>query len=267
VLTGIVAGAMLGAGPGALAGAGLAGTAPAGGSARAWTDQAHDTPLELLAGRIASHIAGRSVSVDCETSAAWFALAKGLGIDPAAESGYVATSWNGDDGQLIGSSSTAVLAPGICGPLARFALASSTECPAGARTTLGLAPSSPPARCSGSVLKGAGSSARHAASSIAILTLAHESVHLGGIVGGTLSNGVAVGDPQAEAKADCYGMQWMPYVAEQLGDSPADAQAIATYFWKTIYPLGRTANPAYWTRACRPGGALDLRLHAGKSWP
>ena len=82
---------------------------------------------------------------------------------------------------------------------------------------------------------------------IAILTLAHESIHLSGIVGGTLSNGLAVGDPQAEAKADCYGMQWMPYVAEQLGDTPDDAQAIARYFWDKVYPLDLTLDPEYWS--------------------
>ncbi len=73
--------------------------------------------------------------------------------------------------------------------------------------------------------------------SIAILTLAHESIHLGGAVGGMLSNGLTVGDPQAEAKGDCFGMQWMPYVARQLGDTPDDAQAIARYFWDKVYPL------------------------------
>ncbi len=102
---------------------------------------------------------------------------------------------------------------------------------------------------------------------IAILTLAHESIHLSGIVGGTLSNGLAVGDPQAEAKADCYGMQWMPYVAEQLGDTPDDAQAIARYFWDKVYPLDLTLAPEYWSAQCVSGGALDLHLPGATAWP
>ncbi len=101
----------------------------------------------------------------------------------------------------------------------------------------------------------------------AILTLAHEAVHLGGIVGGTLANGQQVGDPQAEAKADCYGMQWMPYVAEQLGDSAGDAQAIAEYFYDKIYPIVETNDPSYWSPECRPGGALDIRPPGTTAWP
>ena len=102
---------------------------------------------------------------------------------------------------------------------------------------------------------------------IAILTLAHESIHLGGTVGGTLSNGLAVGDPEAEAKADCYGMQWMPYVAEQLGATPDDALAIARYFWDKVYPLSRAAHPEYWSPDCRPGGSLDTRAPGTAAWP
>ena len=109
--------------------------------------------------------------------------------------------------------------------------------------------------------------AKYAVYADAILTLAHESIHLSGIVGGTLSNGLQVGDPEAEAKADCYGMQWMPYVAEQLGDTADDAQAIATYFWDKIYPLSKVTNPQYWSPDCRPGGALDLHLPGTTSWP
>jgi hypothetical protein len=102
---------------------------------------------------------------------------------------------------------------------------------------------------------------------IAIFTLAHEAIHLGGVVGGTLSNGTAVGDPQAEAKADCYGMQWIPYVAQQLGDTPDDAQAIARYVWDKVYPLSQPTHPEYWSPDCRPGGALDERPAGATAWP
>ena len=31
-------------------------------------------------------------------------------------------------------------------------------------------------------------------------------------------------------------MQWMPFVAQQLGATADDAQAIAVYYWDVIYP-------------------------------
>ena len=61
-------------------------------------------------------------------------------------------------------------------------------------------------------------------------------------------------------------MQWMPYVAEQLGDTPDDALAIARYFWDKVYPLD-ISHPPYWSADCRPGGALDLHLPGSTSWP
>jgi len=100
-----------------------------------------------------------------------------------------------------------------------------------------------------------------------MLTLAHESIHLSGVVAGVLSNGVAAGDQQAEAKADCYGMQWVPYVAEQLGDAPDDAQAIADFLWDDLYPLLEQAQPNYWSGDCHPGGPTDMRPAGSTAWP
>src|SRR5262249_39716239 len=77
---------------------------------------------------------------------------------------------------------------------------------------------------------------RYAGYANALLTLAHEAIHLGGTVGIQFGNGAVAGDPQAEAKAQCYGLQWLPYVAEQLGDTPDDAQALARYTWENLYP-------------------------------
>jgi hypothetical protein len=103
---------------------------------------------------------------------------------------------------------------------------------------------------------------------IAIETLAHEAVHLGGVVGLQFSNGRSVGDPLAEAKAQCYGMQWMAFAAEQLGDTPDDAQALATYYWDRIYPhYEGLLGGRYWSAECRPGGALDMRPPGDAAWP
>jgi hypothetical protein len=103
---------------------------------------------------------------------------------------------------------------------------------------------------------------------IAIETLAHEAVHLGGVVGLQLASGRSVGDPLAEAKAQCYGMQWMAFAAEQLGDTPDDAQALATYYWDRIYPRYEgVLGGRYWSADCRPGGTLDLRPPGDTAWP
>jgi hypothetical protein len=100
---------------------------------------------------------------------------------------------------------------------------------------------------------------------LAMLVLAHESIHLGGAVGGVLSSGLAVGDQQAEAHANCWGLQWIPTVAEQLGATPDDASAIAAYAFDHIYPGYQ--GTAYWSADCRPGGAMDIRPAGSPAWP
>jgi hypothetical protein len=226
------------------------------------TDPGHATPLELLASTIASHIANRQVSVRCESDANWSTVVSQAGGDPNGESGFVATQWNGTTGQLLSLSPMMELSSGICLPLQQFATATvkPTTClPRSVPCYLGDGRTAAP--------QNAAYWARYESISIAILTLAHESIHLSGTVGGTLQNGLSVGDPQAEAKADCFGMQWMPYVAEQLGDTPADAQTVARYFWDKVYGLSRATHPQYWSADCRPGGALDERAAETTAWP
>ena len=60
----------------------------------------------------------------------------------------------------------------------------------------------------------------------------------------------------------------MPFVAQQLGATADDAQAIALYYWDVIYPQYQTgAYSQYWSSECRKGGALDLRLPGNTAWP
>ena len=100
----------------------------------------------------------------------------------------------------------------------------------------------------------------------AIRILAHESIHLGGVVvGSRLPNGGIGGDPLAEAKADCYGMQWMPYVAQQLGATADDAHAIARFYYAVIYT--RFVGTQYWSADCKAGGVMDLKLAGPAPWP
>jgi hypothetical protein len=233
------------------------------------------------------------VSIDCEGDSDWAQLVSGYGGDPNAESGYVPSQWNSATGQLVSLSSSAYLASNACLPLMQFAEATTkpTKCVAVAATAV-LNGTHTVQAAGHRVTRRSTTRARRAAAgpcylgngktaapmtpgfwtnyslyAMAILTLAHESIHLSGIVGGTLPGGQQVGDPQAEAKADCFGMQWMPYVAEQLGDTPDDAQAIAEYFYDKIYPLVEQNDPSYWSPDCRPGGALDIRPAGTTAWP
>jgi len=251
--------------------------------------------LERLAGEIASHIAGRSVTVRCESADDWAALATGHSLDPNGEDGYVGSTWDEASGTLESLSTVAELdGATVCSPLSAFAAAAPkpTKCalppalvraapgrPAGGSARRSLAATArarsplPPAPC----YLGGGRAVRSLPPSYwltyerdawAMLTLAHEAIHLSGVVGGVLADGTPVGDPQAEAKADCFGLQWVPYVADQLGDTVDDAQAIAEFIWDEIYPAIRTSDHSeYWSAQCAPGGQLDIRPAGATAWP
>ncbi len=264
----------------------------------------------MLASRIASTIAGRTVTVRCEGDTDWRALVARQGADPSAELGYVGVGFAAG-GQLTSLSTAAELAgQSVCLPLKAFAVAATkpTKCRSAAlvtatvkvptrvrvrrtlvvggrrRTTstwvtrlvskrvVKTGPFGAPAPCYPPAGRVQALEATfwidYDAYATAILTLAHESIHLGGVVNLRLSSGTIVGDPLAEAKAQCYGMQWMPYVAEQLGDTPDDAQAVATYYWDRDYPRYQQFDRGeYWSAECKPGGALDLHLAGATAWP
>ena len=275
-----------------------------------WTNPDHRSSLELLLGTIASHIAGREVTVRCEGESDWFKLAVEGRADPDSELGFIrGVAYDRTTGQLLTLPNYVELnGTKICLPLKTFAVATSkpTKCATMSitpkksvkvrerarrvvvihgksqvktiwitrtvvrpeRTTIG-----PPASCylgSTNVARMMSTAywADYSRYAEAMLTLAHESIHLSGVVGGRLSNGVQAGVPNAEAKATCYGMQWMPYVAEQLGDTSGDALAIAQFFWDFQYPRIQTGpNPQYWSADCKPGGAMDVRLAGTTDWP
>jgi hypothetical protein len=103
----------------------------------------------------------------------------------------------------------------------------------------------------------------------ALITLAHESIH---VIQGTKGN-VVPADTLVEAQAECSGMQWTAQVAQQLGDTPDDAQTVADYLWLLTYP--GEANPTddyskqhpYWSADCVAGGPLDIRPPGSTVWP
>jgi len=86
----------------------------------------------------------------------------------------------------------------------------------------------------------------------ALETVAHESYHILGY--------------RNEAQVDCYGMQSIWFVANRLGASVAESQALASYFATRLYPLRRAQTPRYWSAQCRDGGAYDLRRSLAR-WP
>lgn len=87
---------------------------------------------------------------------------------------------------------------------------------------------------------------------MALAVVAHESYHVLGY-----SN---------EAQVECYGMQSIWYVANKLGASVAEAQALGTLYATRMYPNRRTQTPTYWSAECRDGGKYDLRP-ARTGWP
>jgi hypothetical protein len=275
-----------------------------------WTNPDHTSQLENLLGLIASHIAGRPVSMRCEGENDWTTLVIQSRGDPNAELGYVrGVTYDPTTGAVQTLPNFAELnGTKVCLPLQQFALATTkpTKCP----TRIATAPTpvkvrvrvkrlvtvdgkthvttawltktlirpgrivdGPPAPCyqGNENYTQAMTTAYWTNYSVvaqAILTIAHEAIHLSGVVGGRLRGGIYGGDPEAEAKANCEGMQWLPYVAEQLGDTPDDAQAIATYYWQLIYPLiQNSAYPGYWSSDCVPGGAMDIRPAGSTVWP
>lgn len=298
-----------------MATAARADTAPFSDTGLPWTEPSHRSPLELLAGAVASTIAARPVSIRCQGDNDWSVLASQSAFDTARVWGYV--EWRAyTSGAIHSISEFAQLSPQACLALQNFALAAPTKptkCATSRTVTVTTAQvvsqrqrvrvavtklvkgkqtrttvltwrtvrqtvpvrstktePGAPAPCFANDVRANASDAtywnRYESYAFALQTLAHEAVHLGGMVGGTLRNGVASGHPDSEARADCYGMQWLPYVAQQLGAAPDDAQAIARYYATVTYPRRQQQSPAYWSAECRDGGALDLRPDTNV-WP
>ncbi len=260
-----------------------------------WTNPTHEGELELLLSRVATHIANKPVTVRCEGDTDWRKLVTERGGDPDAELGYVGVDFSRRTGELRFLADFAELTGDtVCLPLKRFAVAATkpTKCVVTRfkrstvyvkKTINGAAKrvpkvvvtkvKSPPARCYLGNMKVAREMPdaywdAYWDYATAILTVAHESIHLGGMVGVRFGNGVVAGDPDSEAKANCYGMQWMSYVAQQLGAAPDDAQAIAFFYWDLVYPNYKgSVYGNYWSADCRPGGPMDIRPAGKTAWP
>ena len=82
-----------------------------------------------------------------------------------------------------------------------------------------------------------------------IVTLAHESWHLRGIVD--------------EGQTQCYALQTTERVALRLGVSPEDARLIAL---RVAADEAASPRGEYHSAECRPGGAYDLN-RSTRDWP
>ena len=82
-----------------------------------------------------------------------------------------------------------------------------------------------------------------------LVTLAHESWHLRGVV--------------VEAETQCYAVQTVEAFARRLGVSPRDARLLA---FGVARDNALRATGEYHSPHCRPGGAFDLRP-ATAAWP
>jgi hypothetical protein len=76
---------------------------------------------------------------------------------------------------------------------------------------------------------------------LAVVTLAHESVHLAGVAD--------------EPTAECHGIQLSDRAARALGAKPAFAQELKDAYWDHYGEI----PTVYRSRECRDGGKLDLR--------
>jgi hypothetical protein len=98
-------------------------------------------------------------------------------------------------------------------------------------------------------LLGGGCDPETLAAARGVVTLAHESWHLRGIVD--------------EARTQCYAVQTTEAVALALGVAPIDARALAL---RVAADDARAPRGEYHAPACRPGGAYDLRPET-PDWP
>jgi hypothetical protein len=267
-----------------------------------WADPAHQGELELVAGRIASSLAGRPAVVRCESPSSWQALADQFGFDANPELGYIPVAYDATAQTVLTDSTQIELSPQVCLALQQFASADPkpTTCTivitkyktvlvkrrvlVRERTTTGgrvriravwrvedvptrvaqQTRSTPqPCFARGAPVSGMSNAywSRYADAASALLVLAHETVHLGQYRAGS----PVPGTDAAESEAQCVGMQWMASVAVQLGDTPADAEAIAQFTYENLYPNFK--GTPYWSADCVSGGALDRRGAGHRAWP
>jgi hypothetical protein len=220
------------------------------------------SPLEAHARVIATKIAGRSASVVCKSPDEWDAFTKERGVGPLA--GHVPLVWDARLGWHPGN--VAEINPLVCQSLEVFwnapdKSAITTHCQVGEA----LVKKSKAVRVRVKV-KGRWvwrTKRKTIVESVpeyglcpdvrryteAIQTIAHEPIHIGGV----LDEGVT----------ECWGMQHFAEVAEHFGAPPELTRELVAIFWTRFYP---TEGPVYYRPDCQNGSALDLNP-TSDIWP
>jgi len=186
----------------------------------AWTFEKHSRAAdERPLSAVATELAGRPVHVRCQSF--WQAL-----VDVNSRLGDVPFP----DGR---AASYTHITRKMCGQLSRFRRAR-------AHPELACLAAFDWSRFDGSDPAMAACSRRANDTAEALMTLAHESMHLRGWAD--------------EATAQCYGLQELAFTVEQLGGSPAEGRAVADY----MLSLQKWLPEDYQSGECAAGGKLDL---------
>jgi hypothetical protein len=186
----------------------------------AWTFEKHSRAAnERALSAVATELAGRPVHVRCQTF--WQAL-----VDVNSRLGDVPFP----DGR---AASYTHITRKMCGQLSRFRHSRS-------HPELACLAAFDWSRFDGSDPAMAACSRRANDTAEALMTLAHESMHLRGWAD--------------EATAQCYGLQELAFTVEQLGGSLAEGRAVAAY----MLALQKWLPEDYQSGDCVPGGKLDL---------
>ena len=243
------------------------------------------TPFEAHASNIASEIAERRVSVQCNDDLGWSALGAQLGFDPRSVWGFVLFRVNRLTGR-IGPDDTTQIAPFACTYLDDFwgAADKTTQkmCRTGTRIEYRTEARTEYRSVTKTVrkrvkVKGKWTWRRVKVTQrvpvqvqvqvavevpvqevcsdwdkklFGVETLSHESVHLYGI--------------DDEAVAECFGLQTLAWVAWKLGATPAFAVEAAKDYAAMYDELW--GGTEYYSPECRDGGQLDL-APAQQGWP
>ena len=98
----------------------------------------------------------------------------------------------------------------------------------------------------------------------AIFALAHESIHLGGAVGGRLASGY-LSEISRPRRTQIATAAMDPVARNAARRHPDDAATPRQYAYTIIYPSYR--GTAYWSADCVPGGAMDTPPDKSGQWP
>ena len=231
----------------------VAGPARGAGSTPPWSGgDGRTSPFERTLTSIAGSLAGGGASIECVAPPAWKGLAAQDGFDPETTWGTTPLEEAAGAVRPVGRSN---LAPRTCEAAAAFSdkptELGSRICRHGTTWRWTEASARPGTTLARRRVRVAllGECDGWATKLVAVHVIAHETMHLAGLVD--------------EASADCLALQVDAFVAMRLGAGPTFARSLAGEYWRLYYPEQDTR---YRSSDCRDGGALDLfRDRAG--WP